>query len=158
MDNDQLRHEMDHLMALVQEQMTDFADLQKKQATMTATGTAADDTVQVTVDAQGMVIKTVIDEDYLKDFEFEELGEHVTTAARTAATKAAQQIAELVAPLTERNKELPSMADLGGGLGDFSALIDQFMQAANPDPARSEPTQDKGGWNQGPAGFPTVRS
>ncbi|MDT5208827.1 MAG: hypothetical protein QOF67_1242, partial [Mycobacterium sp.] len=58
---------MTDVLALVREQIADIAALQKTQAELTATGEAADGMVEVTVNAGGQLLKTVIDESYLDE-------------------------------------------------------------------------------------------
>ena len=146
---------MEDVLALVQEQMADLAALQKKQFALTAVGTAADRTVEVTVDARGVETKTVIDASYLDEFEFSELGTHVTAAAQAAAAEVGRRTAELIAPLNERRHMLPSLSDIVEGAPDIGALVDEMV--TNMGPAPAEPLQDDDGWGEPPAGFPKVK-
>lgn len=146
---------MEDVLALVQEQMADLAALQQKQSALTAIGTAADRTVEVTVDARGVVTKTVIDASYLDEFEFAELGTHVTAAARAAAAEVGRRAAELIAPLNERRHMLPSLSDIVEGAPDIGALVDDMVATMGPAPAR--PAQDDDGWEEPPAGYPIVK-
>lgn len=157
MDNEALRHEVDHLIAVAQEQIADLAKIQEKQAAMTTTASAADDMVKVTVDAQGNLISTEIDEDYLDDFEFSELAAHVTEAAREATRQAATKLSELLAPLNERSTAAMSSApELTDVVPDFTAMIGQLFELAKPDAgevAKSDVSDDNDPFN-----FPRVRS
>ena len=85
--NDAARHELADVLALAQEQMADLAAMQKKRVQLTATVAVAGGTVEVTVNVQGLVTNTVIDEDYLDDFDFADLGDHVTSAAQRNGTE-----------------------------------------------------------------------
>ncbi len=69
MDNDAARHELTEALALVQEHMADLAVVEKRLAALSATASAADGTVVVTVDAQGVVSDADVDESYLDDYE-----------------------------------------------------------------------------------------
>jgi len=145
---------MTEVLALVHEQMADIAAVQRKQAELTASGTAADGLVEVTVNAQGHLIKTVIDEAYLEDFEFEELSDHITEAAQAAAREAARRVAEMMAPITERRQGLPSLSEIVEGAPDLRDLTPPWLDpfgAARPrqDPGESDGTDD--------TAFPTVR-
>ena len=123
MSNDAARHQLEEVLALVQEQMADIADLQQKRAKLTAKATAADGAVEVTVNAQGTVIETVIDESYLADFDFADLGAHITAAAQSAAREIERRSAELLAPLTERRRQFPPISDVVNGVPDLGDLI-----------------------------------
>lgn len=154
MSNDALRHQMTEVLALVSEQMADIAAVQREQAQLTATADEADGLVQVTVDARGHVIETVIDESYLEEYELEELGGHVTAAAQTAANDVAQRSAALMMPIEERRRMMPSLSDIADTAPDLRDLTrsvfghdDAAVQAGAPeDDGRDE------------SAFPTVRS
>lgn len=154
MSNDALRHEMTEVLALVQEQMADVAALQRKQAELTATGAAADGMVEVTVNAHGQLVKTVIDESYLSEYEFEELADHVTEAAHAAAGDAARQMTEMMAPLGERRKRLPSLSEFVDGAPDLRDLVPPWPQPVAAEPSRRDHHDDDGGEENA---FPTVR-
>lgn len=74
MSNDSARHDVVNVLALVRDQMRDLAVLQQRRAGLTATATAADGTVKVTVDAQRVVTSVEVDDVYMEDFEFGDLG------------------------------------------------------------------------------------
>jgi hypothetical protein len=80
--------------------------LQKKQAALKLTAQAADGAVEVTVNARGQVVKTVVDKSYLDDHDFEDLGDHITEAAQAAARDAAGRVAKMLAPINERHKKI----------------------------------------------------
>lgn len=123
MSNDAAKHEFGHVMALVQQQMQDLAVMEQKRAALTATATAADGTVEVTVDAQRVVTRTVIAESYLEEFEFVDLGGYVTTAAQRAGAEIEQMSAALLAPLTQRREEIASASGSVVDLPDFQELF-----------------------------------
>ena len=62
--------------------------------------------VVVTVNAQRTVVATVVDECYLEDHEFAELGGYVTSAARAAARQVEERSGALLAPMNERREEV----------------------------------------------------
>ena len=80
--------------------MADIAAMQQKQAALTASAAVADGLVEVTVNAQGRLLKTAIDESYLDEHEFDELADHITEAARRAADDAAQRVSEMIVPIS----------------------------------------------------------
>lgn len=141
-------------MALVQEQMADLAVAREKRAALTARAVVADETVEVTVDARGVVTKTVIDESYLDEFDFADLGGYITAAAQAAAGEVGRRGAELLAPLRDRRKLMPSLSDIVDGAPDLQSLLDR-VAPGNPGESRSVNEGD--GWDE-PTAHPTVRS
>ena len=101
--------------------------------------------VVVTVDVQGRLTETVIDESYLDDHEFEELAGHVTEAAQTAARRAARSLADMMAPLSKRRKSLPGLSDVVDGAPDLRDLLPEWLDPFGD----TEPSQtgegDEGG-------------
>jgi DNA-binding YbaB/EbfC family protein len=144
---------MTEVLALAQEQIANIAAVQKKQAELTATGAAADGLVEVTVNANGHVIKTAIDESYLDDYEFEELADHITSAAQDAVRTVGDRVAELMAPITDRRKLFPSLADVFEGAPDLRDLTPPVFEPSES--GRSRPDPDQGHGTE--TGFPTVR-
>lgn len=151
-DADSAQDEFADLLALVEEQMVDLAAARQKRAALTARATAADETVEVTVDARGVVINTVIDESYADEFDFADLGGYITAAAQAAAGEVARQGAELMAPLRDRRRLMPSLSDIVQGAPDLQSLLNRV------DPgAPTESVDDESGWDD-PTVHPTVRS
>lgn len=138
---------------MVQEQLADIATVQKKQAELTATGTAADGMVEVTVNAHGQLTKTVIDENYLDDHEFDELSDHITEAAQSAARDAVRRVSEMMAPISERRKAFPAMSDIMQGAPDLRDLMPPGLDPFGAPQPRRAPDQDDGTDDT----FPTVR-
>jgi DNA-binding protein YbaB len=145
---------MTDVLARAQEQMADLAAVQRKQAELTASSSAADGLVEVTVNAHGHLTKTVIDETYLDEFEFEELSGHITEAAQAAIRSAAAQIAEMMAPIRERRKSLPGLSEIIDGAPDLR----DFMPPGFESSVAATQRTDRDG-NDGPneSAFPTVR-
>jgi DNA-binding protein YbaB len=123
LNNEARRHQLTEVLALVQDQMADIAAVQRRQAELTAEASVADGLVVVTVNAHGHVIDTQIDETYLDEYEFEELSTHITDAARAAVQSAAAQVAEMMAPLADRRRLLPSLSDVVDGAPDLRDLV-----------------------------------
>lgn len=154
MDNDAARHELTETLALVQEHLADLAVVEKRLAALSATASAADGTVVVTVNAQGVVSDAAVGETCLDDYDLADLGEHITAAARAAARDVATQTAQLLAPLAERRAQFPSLADIVDGAPEIRDLlprsyaVDQAPQFAGEGGRDGEETGH----------FPTVRS
>jgi DNA-binding protein YbaB len=124
--NDAQRHEAEHVLSLVQAQMEEIATLRTKQSELTGKGRAAGGMVEVTVNAQHVVITAVVDESYLDDHEFDDLGEVFTQAAQAASRDLHQKMAHLMAPIAHRRSQLADVAadwpDMGG-LTDLLAKL-----------------------------------
>jgi DNA-binding protein YbaB len=161
LSNEEARDQLVDVLDGLQDQLSDIAALQKKQAALKLTAQAADGTVEVTVNARGQVVKIVIDKSYLDDHEFEELGDQITEAAQAAAADAAGHVAEMLASINERHKEFPSFSDIVEGAPDPKDLtppgLDAVVRAAQrregPSVSSTDGIYDDGG----EAEFPTVR-
>jgi DNA-binding protein YbaB len=152
--NDAASQDFTNVLSLVEEQMRDLSVMQQRRAALTATATAADGTVEITVDAQRTVTKAVIDEAYLDEFELTDLGGYITTAAQEAAQQIEREAAALLAPLTERRQEISALSSLVGDAPDFGDLIGGLGSLAVPPPSRAD-DGDEDLEEQSP--FPTVR-
>lgn len=150
-----MRNEFGQVLALVQEQMRDLSDIQQKHSVMTATATAADGMVEVTLNAARTVVKTVVDEAYLDDHELAELGEHVTNAAQAAARQIDQRTQALLAPMNERRK---AVSDIAGnvidlpGFREAMAAVGAMGETSQP---QSKPADHRG---DDDSSFPTIKS
>ncbi|WKG03110.1 YbaB/EbfC family nucleoid-associated protein [Mycolicibacterium sp. HK-90] len=147
MDNDGARHDLIEALALVQEQLADLAVVEQARAELSATGTRADGTVTMTVNADGVVVEAVVSETYLDAHELADLGGHITAAAQDAARDVARKLAELLAPLAQRRERMPSLSDVVEGAPDIRDLL---LPPAAPAPYSS-------GYEK-PNSYPTVRS
>ena len=154
MDTDAARNDLTQALALVQEHVADLAIVEKKRAALSATATAADGAVVVTVDARGVVSAVAVDESYFNDHDVAELGNYVTVAARAAAGDVERQTAELLAPLADRRAQFPSLSEVVEGAPDVRNLIahlnpvDQQQQFARAGKHGGEDT----------GGYPIVRT
>lgn len=136
MDDDGVRGEVGHVISLVQQQMRELAVMQQKQTALTATGTAAEGMVEVSVDSRRMVTKTVIDESYLDEYEFADLSGHITAAAQSAVQEIERRSAALLAPMTERRQEISSLAGRVADVPNFSELLSGMSSFASDEPRR----------------------
>jgi DNA-binding protein YbaB len=155
-DNDAARHDFANVLALVQDQMRDLSAMQQKRAALSAKATAADGTVEVTVDARCMVTEIVIDETYLDEFELAELGAHIVGAAQAAGQEIGRRATALTAPLSERRKAISALSGMVD-VPDFAEVLSNLNASVPVVPDELRPT-DRGdeGWEDGPS-FPTVR-
>ena len=154
MNNESRRHQLTEVLALVEEQMADIAEVQRKQAELTASAQAADGLVEVTVNAHGHLTDTVIDETYLDEFEFEELAGHITEAAQTAIRTVAARVAELMAPITARRQALPPLSTVVEGAPDLRDLTPTPVESAVVAAPRADPDHND---DTDYSAYPTVR-
>ncbi|MGV0815342.1 YbaB/EbfC family nucleoid-associated protein [Mycolicibacterium boenickei] len=148
MDNDAARHELVEALALLKEQLADLVAVEETRAALSATARCAEDTVVVTVNADGVVTDIVVSESYLADHDLADLGGHITAASQEAARNVSDRVSELLAPLAQRREQLPSLSDIVDGAPDIRDLL------SPPGPAR--PGDEAG--HEEPNGYPTVRS
>jgi DNA-binding protein YbaB len=152
MSNDAMSHQMNEVFGLLQEQMADIAAMQKKQAALMTSAAVADGLVEVTVNAHGQLVKTVIDESYLDEHEFEELANHITEAARAAAGEATRRVSEMMTPINERRKAFPALSEIVEGAPDLRDLMAGGLEGV----ASAGPRQDSDGGG-GDGAFPIVK-
>ncbi|SEH82374.1 Conserved DNA-binding protein YbaB [Mycolicibacterium rutilum] len=145
---------MTEVLALVHEQMAELAAVQKSQAQLSARATAADGLVEVTVNAHGHVVDTTIDEAYLDEFEFDELAGHITEAAQAAVRSAASTVADMMAPIAERRRALPSLSDFFEGAPDLRSFTPPGVESSVVAAPPAHPDDNDG---EGNLMFPTVR-
>ncbi|WP_193047684.1 YbaB/EbfC family nucleoid-associated protein [Mycolicibacterium baixiangningiae] len=155
MSNDSIRNEFGQVLALVQEQMRDLATIEEQRSTMVARATAADGTVEVTVNAQRTVVKTVVDESYLEDHEIAELGGHITSAAQAAVRQVDKRSQELLAPMNERRKAVSEISGNVIGLPGFREALAEVTAMGDAMQAQPKPTENDGDVD---SSFPTIRS
>lgn len=154
MSNDAARHDVDELVARVEEQMRDLAVMQEKRSALTATAAVADGAVEVTIDAERRLSAVVIDESYLEEFEFTELGGHIVDASRTAFADLEARSAALLEPLTRRHEAINALPNPLTDVPDFQDLF-KILQST----VLSPPTGETGHSSDDDEGssYPTVR-
>jgi DNA-binding protein YbaB len=148
------------VVARLRDQVADIAAVGKRRAALRVEGVAAGGTVVVTVNAGGQLVKAVVDKSYLDDHEFEELGGHVVEAARSAAGEAAGRVEELMAPIAERHRGIPSFSELVDGLPDMGDVLSGLEVAGGGRSAGGGSGSSPVGGDddgEGGAGFFTVR-
>jgi DNA-binding protein YbaB len=153
-DNDAMRHELVEALALLQEHLADLATVEERRAHLSASATAADGTVVVTVDSRGVMSETVVDESYLDAHDLSDLGKHVTVAAQAAARDVERRSVDLLAPLARRREQFPSLSDVVPGTPDIRDLVPSLYAADQT--KQSADDGDDGGEETG--FYPTVRS
>lgn len=139
MSNDATRERLRDAVVDFRDQLADISALQKKQAALEVDAHVADDTVVVTVNARGQLIKIIIDSSYLDSHDFDELADYITGASQTAAKDADRLVSEMLVPVNARHRKFPSFSDIVEGLPEPGDLMPPGLEAFGPHP---QPRQD----------------
>jgi hypothetical protein len=107
-------------------------------------------------------VSVSIDKSYLDDHDFDELGGYILEAAQAAAGQAEKRVAEMLAPITERDKSFPTFSDIVEGLPELADLMPGELDAFSPDAPGEGPSGSSmgGAYDEGDGDgsqFPTVR-
>lgn len=122
MVNERLHADMATMLEGLGEQIRGIAELQKQRSLLTATVTACDKRIEVTVNADGILIATGFADDVL-DLSLEEIAENVTAAVQQAAAEVARRSRDLMAPLLERKNALPKLSEIIEGAPDLGSFM-----------------------------------
>jgi DNA-binding protein YbaB len=90
--------------------LADIAVMRKKKAALEFNAQVADGSIEVTVNARGQLVKTVIGKSYLDDHDFENLGDYISEAPKPEMRM--RRIAEMAAPINERYRSFPWFSDI----------------------------------------------
>ncbi|MGW4117284.1 YbaB/EbfC family nucleoid-associated protein [Nocardia sp. NPDC004711] len=126
MSNERQKAELAEILDGFGEQMRLITQLQHERAALTASVTVRK-RVTVTVNADGTVIETKFSSD-IEDLDYTEIARAVTDAAQQAAAEVARRGRDIMAPVSQNRKRLPTLADLVPGMPDLS------KELAIPDP------------------------
>jgi len=153
------RDRVGDVLAGLRDQLADIAAMQKKQAALKVEGQAAEGSVEVAVNAQGQVVNAMIDKSYLDDHDFEDLGSYITEAAQAAAAEAGRRMSEMLAPINERHKQLPSFSDIFESLPGLSDVMPPELDVFGTGLRLRRDSPPGAGYDNGgeEAEFPTVR-
>ncbi|WP_327101028.1 YbaB/EbfC family nucleoid-associated protein [Nocardia vinacea] len=138
MRNRRARDELAEMLEAVRGRMAGISDFEQQRLALTATATALDGAVSVTVDANGRLVETSFADD-VRGMAPDKLGPAVTAAAQAAADDLVRQTEELRAPLLREREKLPTMSDLIAGLPDIGAELPGRSRVS----AAAEPTDDQ---------------
>ncbi|MGY2060725.1 YbaB/EbfC family nucleoid-associated protein, partial [Nocardia gipuzkoensis] len=89
---------------------------------LTATVTACEKRISVTVNADGVLIGTRFADD-IGDLTFDQIAGAMTEAVQAAARQVGEQARRLMEPLRERKSQLPKLSDLIEDAPDFGAIM-----------------------------------
>ncbi|RDI55326.1 YbaB/EbfC family nucleoid-associated protein [Nocardia mexicana] len=122
MANEWLRADAAMMMDALSEQMQGIAKIQRDRSRLTATATACQKRITVTVNADGILIETRFADD-IGDLSYPEIAEAMTEAVQAAARKASEDGRRLMEPLRERKSRLPRLSDLIEGAPDLGSAM-----------------------------------
>ncbi|MGF6885536.1 DNA-binding protein YbaB [Nocardia sp. GAS34] len=122
MANEWLRADAEMMMEAFTEQMQGLAQIHRDRSRLTATATACDKRISVTVNADGILIETRFADD-IGDLSYAEISAAMTQAVQGAARKVSERSRQLMEPLRERKARLPRLSDLVEGVPDLRSMI-----------------------------------
>ncbi|WP_280417781.1 YbaB/EbfC family nucleoid-associated protein [Nocardia carnea] len=124
MVNERLQEDMATMLSGLSHQMRGIAEVQKKRSLLTATVLAEDKRIEVTVNADGVLIDTKFADDVL-DLTMDEIAAAVTKAVQDAAAQVQQKARELMDPLLTHRNSMPKLSEMIEGAPDLGGLIPQ---------------------------------
>ncbi|MGF6885772.1 DNA-binding protein YbaB [Nocardia sp. GAS34] len=134
MVNERLAANMATMLDGLQDQLRGIAELQQQRSLLTATASVGEKRIQVTVNADGMVVETRFSDD-ISDLSYDEIAEYVTAAAQAATEGVLRRSRELMQPLMERKSRLPKLSEFVEGAPD----LEDFLPVAPPAPKEPPP-------------------
>lgn len=133
MVNERSQADMMAVLEGLDEQMRGIAEIQLRRSRLTATASTCEQRIEVTVNADGLLIDTKFADD-ISDLTYDEIAAGMTTAVQQAAASVLRQSAELMQPLRERKTALPKLSEIVEGAPDLGSM----MPDAPPVPKRPE--------------------
>ncbi|MBH0777598.1 YbaB/EbfC family nucleoid-associated protein [Nocardia bovistercoris] len=122
MANEEEKALLADLMASVRAGIAEIERAQRKQATLTATASAAGKRVTVVVNANGVVIETRFGNG-VEDLTYAELARACTSAAQDAAAQMRRKTEELVEGLRRDQSRLPRLSEFIPGMPDVQDML-----------------------------------
>ncbi|MBF6171423.1 YbaB/EbfC family nucleoid-associated protein [Nocardia blacklockiae] len=141
MPNERLQEDAATLLEGLDQQLRGIAEFQRERARLTASVTACDKRIRVTVNADGLLIDTEFAED-VSDLTYDEIAAAMTSAVQAAAAQVQERCRELMEPLRLRRARLPKLSDIIEGAPDLGAVLPPAPPAPKaPSPTRPETTE-----------------
>ncbi|MET8871713.1 YbaB/EbfC family nucleoid-associated protein [Nocardia sp. NPDC004604] len=144
MVNERLQADAAMMMEAFTDQMAGLAKIQRDRARLTATVTACQKRISVTVNADGILIETRFAED-IGDLTFAEIAAAMTEAVQGAARKVSEQGRELMEPLRERKDRLPPLSALLEDMPDVRSMMPVAPKVSTAPPNSPERQYDDEG-------------
>lgn len=133
MVNERLQEDMATMLSGLSHQMRGIAEVQKKRSLLTATVLAEEKRIEVTVNADGLLIDTKFAEDIL-DLTPDEIAAAITKAVQDAAALVQKKVRELMEPLLVHRDSLPKLSEMIEGAPDLAGLIPQPLHTPTVPP------------------------
>lgn len=133
MVNERLQEDMATMLGGLSHQMRGIAEVQKQRSLLTATVLAEEKRIEVTVNADGVLIDTKFADDVL-DLTMDEIAAAITKAVQDAAAQVQQKARELMNPLLEHRNSMPKLSEMIEGAPDLGGLIPQPPPAPTVSP------------------------
>lgn len=124
MVNERLQEDMATMLSGLSHQMRGIAEIQKKRSLLTATVLAEEKRIEVTVNADGVLIDTKFADDVV-DLTMDEIAAALTKAVQDAAAQVQQRARELMDPLLAHRNSMPKLSEIIEGAPDLGGLIPQ---------------------------------
>lgn len=124
MVNERLQEDMATMLSGLSHQMRSIAEVQKKRSLLTATVLAEEKRIEVTVNADGLLIDTKFAGDVL-DLTMDEIAVAITKAVQDAAAQVQKKARQLMEPVMEHRNSLPKLSEMVEGAPDLAGLIPQ---------------------------------
>ncbi|NKY60867.1 YbaB/EbfC family nucleoid-associated protein [Nocardia flavorosea] len=122
MVNERLQEDMATMLSGLSHQMRSIAEVQKKRSLLTATVLAEEKRIEVTVNADGLLIDTKFAGDIL-DLTMDEIAAALTRAVQDAAAEVQKKARVLMDPLLEHRESLPKLSEMIDGAPDMGDVI-----------------------------------
>lgn len=116
---------VDALMGEFNSIMADIRSARERAVLVNATVRKLDDNIAVSVNAEGVVVDTVIDEDALSRFPASRIAAAITEAAQEGAREVSEKRRAIWDPVNERSAQLPRASDIDPTIPDFAAIINE---------------------------------
>ncbi|GAB0104456.1 hypothetical protein JMUB6875_34300 [Nocardia sp. JMUB6875] len=144
MTNEGAKAQLAELIELVQGSFESVARAQQERARLTATAKAGGRRVTITVNADGVVIKTEFSDD-IDDLTYSEIAAAVTEATQEAAAQVQQKSQEILSTLQTEQARIPSLSEMFSEMPDIQAMMPtppEVSMAPPGDPERDAPETD----------------
>ncbi len=133
MVNERLRTDMMTVLEGLDDQLRGIAEIQLRRSRLTATASTCEQRIEVTVNADGLLIETTFADD-ISELTYDEIAAGMTAAVQQAADEVLRQGAALMEPLRERKLQLPKLSEIIEGAPDLG----EMMPTEPPVPKRPE--------------------
>jgi hypothetical protein len=137
MPNETAKADLADLLDTVQDQIRSLATAHQQRALLTATATACEKRIHVTVNADGVLIETRFADD-IADLTYDEIAQAMTEAVRAAAAQVKTKGEQLFEPLQQARTRLPSLSEMVPGVPDLREILPTPEQAPTCAPSSAE--------------------